>query len=95
MKKNIAIITNGSLPVPAIQGGAAEMLTQIFLDHNEYHSDYNISIFTIGQKSIRSSLISKYTMVNFVLINEKSVVYILGRTIRFVINKLFKNNYKN
>lgn len=95
MKKNIVIITNGSLPVPAIQGGAAEMLTQTFLDHNEFHSDYNISIFTIGQKSINSSLISKYTMVNFVIINEKSFLYILGRTIKFVINKLFKNNYTN
>ena len=95
MKKNIAIITNGTLPVPAIQGGAAEILTQTFLDYNEFHSDYNISIFTIGQKSIKSSLISKYTMVNFVLINEKSVIYILRKIIKFLFNKLFKNYFTN
>lgn len=95
MKKNISIITNGTLPVPAIQGGAAEFLTQTFLDYNEVHSDFYITIFTIGQKSIKSSVTSKYTMVNFVVINEKSVKYKLKKIIKFLLNKLSKNYFTN
>ena len=95
MKKNIAIITNGTLPVPAISGGAAEILTQTFIDFNEQHHDFNITVFTIGKSYLRDSTLLKYKSVNFLCIDEKNLIFRLKKILRFLINKIFPNAIPN
>lgn len=45
--KKIAIVTSGSLPIPATKGGGVETLTEILLDENEKSHDFDFTVFTI------------------------------------------------
>ena len=46
----IAIITSGILPVPAVQGGAVENLTDYYLEYNEQHCLHDITVYSVWQK---------------------------------------------
>lgn len=95
MKKNIAIITNGTLPVPAINGGAVETLTQTFIDFNEICHDFEITVFTIGKSYLTESIFSKYKIAKFICIDEKNLIFRLKKILRFFINKIFNNTIPN
>lgn len=89
--KEIVIITNGTLPVPAVKGGAAENLLQTFLKYNDLYNDFKIVVFSIkDEKAVELS--KKYKNTKFVHINSKSIFYKIGRAVRFFLNrsKLFK-----
>ena len=43
----IAILTSGILPVPAVQGGAAENLIDFYLDYNNRHCLHDITIYSV------------------------------------------------
>lgn len=43
----IAILTSGILPVPAVQGGAVENLTDFYLEYNEAHRLHDITVYSI------------------------------------------------
>ena len=45
---NIAIINIGILPVPAVQGGAVENLTDFYLAYNDKHKLHNITVYSVG-----------------------------------------------
>lgn len=47
---NIAILTSGILPVPAVQGGAVENLTDFYLEYNDRHRLHNITVYSIADK---------------------------------------------
>lgn len=95
MKKNIAIITTGTLPVPALNGGAVETLTQTFIDLNELNHDFDITVFTIGKSYLTKSILSKYKIAKFICIDEKKLIYRLKKIVRFIINKIFHNTIPN
>lgn len=42
----IAILTSGILPVPAVQGGAVENLTDFYLEYNNQHRLHDITIYS-------------------------------------------------
>ncbi len=46
IKKRVAIVAPGFLPIPALSGGAVEVLTTYILQHNENFNDVEFIIFT-------------------------------------------------
>lgn len=89
------IITSGTLPVPAVNGGAVENLTQVILDLNEIHCDFKICVFTIGKKDLNKGLISGYKHSEFIIFNEKSIFYQIQKLIRFLLNRFAFINIPN
>lgn len=55
---NIAILTSGILPVPAVQGGAVENLIDFCLDYNNRHRLHNITVYSINHPKIKKIKIS-------------------------------------
>lgn len=51
---NIAILTSGILPVPAVQGGAVENLIDFCLDYNNQHHIHHITVYSIYHPLIKS-----------------------------------------
>lgn len=43
----IAILTSGILPVPAVQGGAVENLIDFYLEYNQTHQLYDITVYSV------------------------------------------------
>lgn len=48
----IAILTSGILPVPAVQGGAVENLTDSYLAYNDQHHLHDITIYSVWHPDI-------------------------------------------
>ena len=48
----IAILTSGILPIPAVQGGAVENLTDFYLDYNNQHLLYDITIYSVWHQNV-------------------------------------------
>ncbi len=44
---NIAILTSGILPVPAVQGGAVENFLDFFLEYNNQQKLHNITVYSV------------------------------------------------
>ena len=69
----IAILTSGILPVPAVQGGAAENLIDYLLEYNEQHQLHDITVFSVYHPAVHQhpALPSKST--RYIYINRYSV----------------------
>ncbi len=92
--KKIAVVTNGSLPVPASKGGASEKLLETFIEFNEKTNSYKLLVFTIYDDE-SYFLSKKYQNTAFVFIHSKTLLYKLARLFRFVVNKLKKYSVNN
>lgn len=92
--KKLTIITNGTLPIPASKGGAAENLLETFLLINEDYNFFDITVFTIFDYDA-FVLSNKYINSKFVFIKSESILYKLGRGFRFILNKIRKGTLKN
>ncbi|AGY54746.1 Putative glycosyltransferase ytcC [Bacteroidales bacterium CF] len=90
---NIAIITTGILPVPAIKGGAVETLIDILINYNEDHPEHFITIFGTYDKEFERMDFSKYKRTKFVLTNNHSFVTKLRRKIFQYSHSSFFYNY--
>lgn len=49
----IAILTSGILPIPAIQGGAVENLTDFYLEYNNQYQLHDITVYSIWHPDIK------------------------------------------
>lgn len=49
---NIAILTSGILPVPALQGGAVENLVDFYLKYNDRHRLHDITVYSVWHPGI-------------------------------------------
>lgn len=86
----IAIVSTMNLPVPAVRGGAVEMLTTHIIDENEKKKNLDIDLFTIYDPNID---VNKYKYTNIIQI--KSYIYeILFRKMVNFKNKIFKTGKK-
>lgn len=45
--KRIAIMNNGTLPIPSVLGGAVETLVQLLIDTNEKEKQMQLEIFLL------------------------------------------------
>jgi spore coat protein SA len=94
MKKNIVIITNGTLPVPPVNGGAVENLLQTFIDLNEKYKNFELVIFSIYNK-LAYEKSKSYELSKFVFINTNTISYKYERFFRYLLNRLLGNKFKN
>lgn len=53
MKKRMAVISAGFVPVPAVDGGAGEVLTTELVEGNEIYGDYFMDIYTIESPKLK------------------------------------------
>ena len=49
----IAVLTSGILPVPAVQGGAVENLIDFYLEYNEKHRLYDITVYSVWHPNVK------------------------------------------
>lgn len=78
----IAIITSGTLPVPATKGGGVESLVEILLNENENKQEFEFTVFTIFDKN-SINIQKEYRFSKFVNIDEKP----LSRKITILFNR--------
>ena len=50
--KKIAFVTKGNLPVPAVSGGAVEILIDSLLNSNKINSKYKIDVYSIKSSKV-------------------------------------------
>lgn len=69
----IAILTSGILPVPAVKGGAVENLTDIYLEYNDKHQLHDITVYSVGDETVRRhpALQSKVNHYQFIEVNSR------------------------
>ncbi len=90
---NIAIITTGILPVPAIKGGAVETLIDFLINYNEEHQEHNITIFGTYDKEFEKIDFTNYKRTKFVLINNNSFITKVKRKVFQYSHRSFFYNY--
>lgn len=68
----IAILTSGTLPVPAVQGGAVENLIDFYLDYNNKYHLHNITIYSIWHPGVieHPALKSKVNHYHYIKVNS-------------------------
>lgn len=86
----IAIISCGSLPVPAIKGGAVEnIIENVIKENNNANDDINLTIFSCEDKEAcaKSKL---YTKVNFIFIKTPRIYKFIDKFIFMLVSHFFK-----
>lgn len=51
----IAILTSGILPVPAVQGGAVEILIDYYLEYNDQHRLHDITVYSVWHSDVKKN----------------------------------------
>ena len=65
----IAILTSGILPVPAVKGGAVENLIDFYLDYNNCHRLYDITVYSVWHPEVKNHPSLKSEVNHYVYIN--------------------------
>lgn len=87
--KKVAIITPGTFPVPATQGGAVESLVQSLIFENEKENKIDLTVFSIYEKEAnKKSEEIKKTNISFVKI--PMIVMLFNNLMYFFFSKILK-----
>ena len=79
----IAILTSGILPVPAVKGGAVENLIDFYLEYNNQHRLHNITIYSVWHPDV----------INHPALRSNVNHYVYIKTNRFI-DKIHKYIFK-
>lgn len=69
----IAILTSGILPVPAVQGGAVENLTDFYLEYNHLHQIHDITVYSIWHPEVENHNALKSNVNHYYFINTNGI----------------------
>lgn len=102
MKKRIAIITPGGLPVPAVKGGAVQNLIEYLVEGNEKEQIYEMTVICPYDVEAKKKAEMAYEKTKFAWIQIPRFVSILDnityRAVKLVAKKTkaisFRNNFK-
>ena len=61
--KRIAIMNNGTLPIPSVLGGAVETLVQLLVDTNEKEKQMQLFIMLMQEKRQKSIGVPIFTLL--------------------------------
>ena len=86
MKKRIAFITAGYLPLPSVKGGAVETLTDLLITSEELKKKYEITVFSIYDEQAEKKSI-KNQDVNFYYVKLNSIYNKFNKAFRYAVNK--------
>lgn len=81
---NIAIITSGFLPVPAVRGGGVEQLCTSIINKNEVYKKLNIDLYTVYDSQLENCCYN-YTQIHQIKINK------ISRFIGKCLNRIMKS----
>ncbi len=88
--EKLLIITPGTLPVPAVKGGAIETFIQFLIDYNEKQQMFDITLVTQFDKECMQQQ-KKYKNCKF--INIKYERNLLGKILNVILSKLKIGNF--
>jgi len=88
----IAIITSGILPVPAVQGGAVENLTDFYLEYNETHKKHHITVYSVYHPAVKS-IIRKQQTIHYHYIPTHTLWYRIKKHLYNFFHKEYYYNY--
>lgn len=88
--RRMAIISAGFVPVPAVNGGAGEVLTTYLIEGNEEHGDYYMDIYTINSPKLDGI---KYQNAEIIQIRISFINKMFCKA-RNMFLKLFKRKYR-
>ena len=89
MKKKIAVVTSGFLPVPATKGGAVENLIFNLIKENEKNEKFEFVVFSIYDKSAQVESIN-YKKTKFYFYNPKKIILLLDKIFFFIAKNILK-----
>lgn len=86
----IAILTSGTLPVPAVQGGAVENLIDFYLEYNNQHHLHDITIYSIWHLDVieHPALKSEVNHYNYIKVNTR-----LAKIKKWLYDKNHRDDY--
>lgn len=84
----IAMITPGYLPVPAVNGGAVEVLIEYLLDGNENNNEIKIDCYTVENAQLEKY---HYKNTKIIQIKIKKITQIINKIVN-IYYKIFKIN---
>lgn len=84
----IAMVTPGNLPVPAINGGAVEVLITDLIEANEIDEKYKIDLYTIQTEGLEEY---QYKYTNIIQVNYNK----LERFVDYGLDKIFRTINRN
>ncbi len=87
----IAMITPGYLPVPAIRGGAVEVLIEDLLIGNETDRNYDIDLYTVPDKEIDER---EYRFTNIIQVNIPKTTKIINGVMNQVYKMLHRKKWR-
>lgn len=70
----IAILTSGILPVPAVQGGAAENLIDFYLAYNDQHHLHDITIYSVYHPDVKKHPALHSSVNHYIYIDRHSLL---------------------
>ena len=88
----IAILTSGILPVPAVQGGAVENLIDFYLEYNEQHRLHNITVYSVSHPDVKKHPALQSKVNHYRYINTSSFI---AKARRKVYGLLHQHEYYN
>ena len=88
----IAILTSGILPVPAVQGGAVENLIDFYLEYNEQHRLHNITVYSVSHPDVKKHPALQSKVNHYRYINTSSFI---AKVRRKVYGLLHRHEYYN
>lgn len=77
----IAILTAGTLPVPAVRGGAVENLIDFYLDYNDKYKLHDITVYSISHKKIKNHPATKSTSNHYHYIEVFNLISKISKNI--------------
>ena len=89
MKKKIAVVTSGFLPVPATKGGAVENLIFNLIKENEKNEKFEFVVFSIYDKSAHDES-SNYKNTKFHFYNPNKTILFLDKIFFFIAKNVLK-----
>lgn len=93
MPRKIALVSPGFLPVPAVEGGAVEVLMTDLISGNELNPQYEIDVYTIASEKLKE-ISYKYAKINEVKPLKPLLVYRIMYKIWNLFMRFFQiNNY--
>lgn len=75
----IAILTSGTLPVPAVKGGAVENLTDFYLEYNEERKLHDMTVYSVYDPKVSESPLLGGEKTHFHYVRDRALGYRVRR----------------
>ena len=85
--KKIIVVNNGTLPLPAVRGGAVETLIELLIKENEKRKKFLFEVYSIyDEKALEAAKLYSYTSFCFVKTHDHrgAINHFVTRLVNYV-----------